>query len=347
MDYKNITESLSEMQYRKMIARNNILVSVFMLTHNREKYLRLAVDSVLKQTYGDFVLWILNNSSTDHTEEYLAEIKDERVIYSNTDVEPYENMRFVKNICGTRYFIILHDDDIVEGNYLEEALSCMEKGMYDELFVGAVLIDSNGNWNLSNNKKCFDGKENVFHGEQYFWHFFGCRDDKKKSYVSFPFPSVVYRTSFYQKIGEVFTSDAGPASDQLVHFATERNGGTICFLAKQLFQYRIHEEQDSQINLGFMDLMLLDYLLSEKYYRKLLEENKSVLRKRLWVIYRAIVCKACRGQMDRRKWESFFSYGCIKNLRTDLPGKLSYVGMRLIFHMPHVMKLIYRIVKKE
>ena len=42
MDYKNITESLSEMQYRKMIARNNILVSVFMLTHNREKYLRLA-----------------------------------------------------------------------------------------------------------------------------------------------------------------------------------------------------------------------------------------------------------------------------------------------------------------
>ena len=61
MDYKNITESLSEMQYRKMVARNNILVSVFMLTHNREKYLRLAVDSVLKQTYGDFVLWILNN----------------------------------------------------------------------------------------------------------------------------------------------------------------------------------------------------------------------------------------------------------------------------------------------
>lgn len=347
MSCQNITESLSEIQYRKMISKNNILVSVFMLTHNRKKYLKLAIDSVLKQTYSDFVLWVLNNSSTDHTEQYLAEIKDERVIYSNTNVEPFENMRFVKNICGTKYFIILHDDDIVEENYLEEALSCMEKGMYDELFVGAILIDSNGDQSLRNNKKCFDGKEKVFRGEQYFWHFFGCRDREKKSYVTFPFPSVVYRTSFYQNIGEVFTSDAGPASDQLVHFATERNGGTICFFTKQLFRYRIHEGQGSQMNLGFMDLMLLDYLLDEEYYQKLLEKNKSAFRRRLWLIYRAVVCKACRNQMDRKEWESFFSYDCIKKLKTDLLGKISYVGMRLVFHMPHVMKLIYRIAKRK
>lgn len=345
-DRENITKKLAEKQYKKIVAEKNVCMSVFILTHNRKKYLRLMMDSLLAQSFSNFVLWVLNNSSTDHTEEYLAGIKDERVIYSNSNVPVSENMKFAKNICRTKYFILLHDDDILEKSYLEEALSCMENSIYDELFVGAMLIDSKGN-KLPvpcNDKKCFDGKENVFFGKQYFEHFFS-QTNSGQICITFPFPSVIYRTSFYQGIGEVFTSDAGPAGDQLVHFETERNGGTIGCLAKHLFNYRIHDGQDSQANLGFMDLMLIDYLLDKKYYKTLLVKNENAFQRRLWVVYRTIVGQACRNHIDRKKWKSFFSYDCIKRLKHNLSGEILYVKMKLVFYMPHVMRLYYKIYK--
>lgn len=345
---KEITKKLAEKQYKKIVAERNVCVSVFILTHNREKYLRFMVDSLLTQSFSGFVLWILNNSSTDHTEEYLAGIEDDRVIYSNSDVPPFENMRFAKNVCRTEYFIILHDDDILEKSYLEEVLSCMENSSYDELFVGAMLIDSKGN-KLSvpcNDENCFDGKESVFCGKQYFEHFFSHTNNRETSVV-FPFPAVVYRASFYQGIGEVFTSNAGPAGDQLVHFETERNGGTIGCLAKHLFNYRIHEGQDSQANanIGFMDLMLIDYLFGKKYYKKLLVDNENVLRRKLWFIYRVIVIRAWGNRIDRKQWKSLFSYNCIKRLKYNLPGEILYVKMKLIFYIPHIIRLFYKMIR--
>jgi glycosyltransferase involved in cell wall biosynthesis len=62
-----------------------------MPTYNQQDYLPAAIDSVLRQTYPDFELIIVNDGSTDNTaqvmEEYAA--RDKRIRISRNPVHPF------------------------------------------------------------------------------------------------------------------------------------------------------------------------------------------------------------------------------------------------------------------
>ena len=45
------------------------MVSILMCTYNREQYLKRAIDSVIAQTYTDWELIIVDDGSTDNTEQ--------------------------------------------------------------------------------------------------------------------------------------------------------------------------------------------------------------------------------------------------------------------------------------
>ncbi len=57
------------------------LVSVIIPTYNRAHLIKRSAMSVLNQTYGNLELIIIDDGSTDNTEEVVKSIDDERVIY--------------------------------------------------------------------------------------------------------------------------------------------------------------------------------------------------------------------------------------------------------------------------
>ncbi|MEP6673913.1 MAG: glycosyltransferase [Ferruginibacter sp.] len=54
-------------------------ITVLMPAYNAEKYIRIAIDSVLNQTYTDFELLIINDGSTDQTEKIIHSYTDGRI----------------------------------------------------------------------------------------------------------------------------------------------------------------------------------------------------------------------------------------------------------------------------
>ena len=56
------------------------LVSIIMPVFNGE-YLKLAIESILNQTYKNIEFLIMNDGSTDKTEEIVKEFNDERIVY--------------------------------------------------------------------------------------------------------------------------------------------------------------------------------------------------------------------------------------------------------------------------
>src|SRR5438034_11184861 len=64
---------------------NHPLVSIVMATYNDSRYLKGAIDSVLKQTFRDWEFIILNDASTDETDKIISSYveKDSRFVYIN------------------------------------------------------------------------------------------------------------------------------------------------------------------------------------------------------------------------------------------------------------------------
>lgn len=57
------------------------LISAIMPTHNYGQYIEDAIDSILKQTYHHFELIIVDDASTDNTQDLIHKFKDDRIIY--------------------------------------------------------------------------------------------------------------------------------------------------------------------------------------------------------------------------------------------------------------------------
>ena len=57
------------------------MISVVMSVYNGEKYLRECIDSVLAQTFTDFEFIIVDDGSTDNTENIIKSYTDDRIVY--------------------------------------------------------------------------------------------------------------------------------------------------------------------------------------------------------------------------------------------------------------------------
>ncbi|HET6226838.1 MAG TPA: glycosyltransferase family A protein [Bacteroidia bacterium] len=102
---------------------NNSLaeVAVLMPVYNAEKHLREAIDSILNQTYTAFDFYIVNDGSTDGSEEIILSYKDPRIRYLKNEV----NSGIVKTLnvgleaITAKYIVRMDSDDLAVPNRIE------------------------------------------------------------------------------------------------------------------------------------------------------------------------------------------------------------------------------------
>lgn len=95
-------------------------VTVYILNYNYGRYLLKAIKSVLSQTYKDIEVLVIDDGSTDNSDEILNEFS------SQVTVIKQQNMGLVKSII--KAFTIAKGDYVVRldaDDWLEE--TCIEK----------------------------------------------------------------------------------------------------------------------------------------------------------------------------------------------------------------------------
>lgn len=125
----------------------NAEISIIMPVYNAEKYLRESIESILRQTYRNFVLYIINDGSSDNSEEIILSFKDQRIKYLKNSC----NLGIVKTlnkglaIADTKYIARMDADDICDKRRLETQYNELEKDS-DLVLLGtaASLINEDG-----------------------------------------------------------------------------------------------------------------------------------------------------------------------------------------------------------
>ena len=97
-------------------------ISVIMPVYNGERYIREAVESVLHQTFSDWELIIVNDSSTDGTEKILESFSDPRikVLKNNRNLGSVGSRNKAFLVARGEFIAILDADDIAMPARFEE-----------------------------------------------------------------------------------------------------------------------------------------------------------------------------------------------------------------------------------
>jgi len=99
-------------------------LEVFILTCNRARLLKRAVESLQQQSLAGFSITVLDNASTDDTATVMASFKDPaiRMIGSEQNLGGLGNLKRSQQFASRKYAMIFHDDDQLHPNYIETAL---------------------------------------------------------------------------------------------------------------------------------------------------------------------------------------------------------------------------------
>lgn len=136
-----------------MNQNTNIIVTVIVPAYNYANFIGECLDSVLSQTFKSWECIVIDNGSTDNTQEIVKSYsnKDGRIKYHYTNQKGVSLARnLAVSLSHGTYLLPLDADDKIDPTYLEKAVNIMNQNPEISLvYCNAILFGSvNKKWIL-------------------------------------------------------------------------------------------------------------------------------------------------------------------------------------------------------
>ena len=214
-------------------------VSVIMPVYNAEQYLGEAIDSVLKQTYTDFELILINDRSTDQSKEICMDYckQDDRLVLLENNTE-HHGPGPTRNIGLDRatgdYIYFMDADDWIEDRLLECAVNRMEETNADIVQFGIEVEKKDGGTPFI---FCWEGQD-VLTKDEIQKNIISFLQKNRSSLVLQFFRRETVKTVRFEHI--ISGEDFSYVIDAL------RNAEKIAYLGKVFYHYRYVEGSTSR-----------------------------------------------------------------------------------------------------
>jgi len=201
------------------------MISVLMLTYNREKLLSRAIESILNQTYTDFEFIIVNNGSTDNSgsvAEKYAEIDDRIKVIHRERGNIGAGRNTALDAANGEFITFIDDDDWAEPDFLEFLIELIKNNNADIAICGA-------------NDKVFDEKK-VMNTEEALIELMW----RKKYNVAFP-------TKLFHRnlVSELRFPENGSFDDIALMYKLIANAKLVAYHGIPKYTFYRHEDNNS------------------------------------------------------------------------------------------------------
>lgn len=232
--------------------KNNLFLSICIPTYNRSHFLSETIRSVLKQTHKNFELIILNDGSTDGTEDVVKSFTDKRIKY----VKNEKNIGYIKTMNkGTKlakadWIMHVSDDDRMRPTMLEEMVNALS--LYEYKTIGFVVpqsanINENGKL-ISEPARQLEKNDHILLEPKEFIYNFTLYGKKIRGKYKFntSFPSTLFNKKILIELG--MSSEEVPVSHDILIESKICLLYPVIVIDKPLFEYRVHQNWGSSLN---------------------------------------------------------------------------------------------------
>ena len=287
-------------------------VTVLMPTYNVAQWVEEAIRSVLRQTYTDFELLVVDDASTDSTLDVVCAIDDPRIRIASftNNVGLSENLNRGLTLIDTELVARMDGDDIAEPDWLE---------------TGVRILDSHPEVGVCSFGFQFFGTRTSLvrfpehHADSKAQMLFGCT-------VIVP----VFRRAVMADNHLRYSTEAFPAEDYMM-WADVYRVTQVYNVQRTLFHYRTHTtqistarrqaqiEKSNEVRVKMLLWLNPDFGDEEKHYFlesfvpcKIVQQQDI---ERLKQFANLLVCRNTLGHYDsdalRRKFKSHIAYGAL------------------------------------
>ena len=244
-------------------------IQVYILSRNRPDYLRVTLDSLLKQNHSPIKFEIIVSDSSDNDD--VCNMIDEDYAYKNIKyirrsgvTSHMGHTQLVVSELNSEYSVIFHDDDILHPDYMSDMSSFLNN---NENIVAVGCNGMNFKNNTSDPKNLLDAKLRIynlsspikFNNEKEFLERYLPGNNSNAV-----LPSYMYRTKYLKEVMLNFPFRIGkpkePSHADALMLSSLLKYGTIVWIEKPLIYYRIHASRLSAIESIPERLALVNYM---------------------------------------------------------------------------------------
>ncbi len=247
-------------------------VSVWLTSYNHEQFIRESIESILRQTYTNYELFIVDDCSTDGSWEIIQEYahKDTRIkVIRHSQNQGESGLRTMLQELQGEYVAVAHCDDAWMPDKLEKQVKILDENHnIAACFTLADIIDDSGK-TIHDEKnlyyQIFDQENRTrYEWLRYFFYHGNCLCH----------PSLLIRKSAYTEIGIISNGLHGlPDFCQWIRLCRQED---IYILQERLTKFRVHGDgsNTSGDNAGSIIRVYTEEWFILKEYEKLIDTHQ-------------------------------------------------------------------------
>ena len=300
------------------------LVSVIIPAYNVAPYIAEALESLFAQTWRDVEAIVINDGSTDETEEELAPYRDRIVLIKqeNSGVMAARNAGL--RVARGRYIALLDGDDLWAPRFLERLVGLLESDASVSLaYPNAVFLGS-PNFSGRLYQEVFPATEPVTFD----------RVLRRKCHI---FGSVVMRREALDDVGLFDESLKGQGAEDLdLWLRMLQLGHRFKFTSESLAKYRWRQDSLSNTGIGSLSCLI-------SVYEKFLASELTAEDNRVWIKSRL---PELRAQLDYAQFKDATARSDFKQAAEHLANANRYYRRPKLMIAQIMMRLAPRLVAK-